>query len=75
MILYNMKKNRNKIEEMEKKILDNSKTKDKLAIIMDPLLLWIEEMKNSFSSIFVNKSSNDYMITLEIEKFENNLRK
>jgi len=70
-----MKKNRNKIEEMEKKILDNSKTKDKLAIIMDPLLLWIEEMKNSFSSIFVNKSSNDYMITLEIEKFENNLRK
>jgi len=68
-----MTKDQNKIEEMEKKILDNSKTKDKLFTIMDPLVLWIEDMKKAFSSIFVNKSWNNNKITLEMDKFENNL--
>jgi len=34
-----MTQEKNKIEEMEKKILDNLKTKDKLFTIMDPLVL------------------------------------
>lgn len=65
-----MTQNKNKIEEMEKKILDNLKTNDRLAIIMDPLLLWIEEMKKAFSSIFISKWWSDYKITLKMDKFE-----
>lgn len=66
------KQNKNKIEEMEKKILNNSKTKDRLFKMMDPLVLWIEEMKKSFSSILINKSW-DNKITLEMDKFENHI--
>ena len=68
-----MMQDKNKIEEIEKKILDNSKTKDKLFTIMDPLVLWIEEMKKSFYPIFVNKSWNNNRITLEMDRFEKNL--
>lgn len=68
-----MPTNKNKIEELEKRILNDSKTKDKLAVIMDPFLLGIEEMQKSFSSIFIAKNWQDNRITIEMDKFENSL--
>ncbi len=72
-----MWENKNKIEEIEKQILNNSKTKDRLFKMMDPLVLWIEEMKKSFSIILSDKIWEN-KITLEMDKFENkvnNLKK
>lgn len=70
-----MSQNKNKIEELEKKVLDNSDIKNKLFIILDPLVLWIEEMTKSFSSLFTDWNNDNYKITLEMDEFENNLKK
>ena len=61
-------KNKNKIEELEKKIL--TKQKDVLADTLDPIIAWFEEMKKSFSSIFLSSDGTN-RITYSMEKFEN----
>ena len=60
-------KNKNKIDELEKKVLNEKKTY--LVDIMDPLLAWIDEMKKSFSSIF-SHTSWENKINIMMEKYE-----
>ena len=60
-------KNKNKITELEKKLLEEKKTY--LADIMDPLFAGVDEMKRSFSSIF-SHSDGENKINLLMEKYE-----
>jgi len=63
-----MIKNKNKIEDLEKKVLWKQ-TEDRLLTALDPLLLWLEDMKKTFFSIFVNKNW-DNKITISMDNFE-----
>ena len=62
-----MKKNNLNLKDLEKGIINNNK-KD-LLNVMSPLLLWIEEFKKSFASIFWNWKW-DNMISISMDKFE-----
>jgi len=59
--------NKNKISELEKKVLKEKKSY--LIDIMDPLLAGVDEMKKSFSSIF-NDNGGENKINLLMEKYE-----
>ena len=59
--------NKNKINDLEKKILEEKKSY--LADAMDPLFAGINEMKKSFSSIF-SHSDWENKISLIMEKYE-----
>jgi hypothetical protein len=47
-----------------------TKQKDVLADTLDPIIAWFEEMKKSFSSIFLSSDGTN-RITYSMEKFEN----
>lgn len=68
-----MNKKTNKLEELEKS-LHTKKTKDKLFNIMDPFVLGIDEMKKSFSNLFVSNKGNN-KITLNMDRFEKKWKK
>ena len=57
-----------KIEDLEKKVIWKQ-TEDKLATALDPLLLGLEDMKNTFFSIFDNKKWEN-KITISMDVFE-----
>jgi len=59
--------NKNKIKELEKKVLESNKWN--LVEIMDPLMAGLEEMRRSFSSIFWDNWWEN-KINLFMEKFE-----
>ncbi len=60
--------NEKKIEDLEKKVIWKQ-TEDKLLTALDPLLLWLEDMKITFFSIFDNKKW-DNKITISMDSFE-----
>jgi hypothetical protein len=60
--------NKNKIEDLEKKVIWKQ-TEDKLLTALDPLLLWLEDMKITFFFIFDNKKW-DNKITISMDNFE-----
>lgn len=63
-----MSVNKNKIEDLEKKIVWKQ-TEDKLVLVLNPLLLGLEDMRKTFFSIFDNKKW-DNKITISMDNFE-----
>jgi len=60
--------NKNKIEDLEKKVVWKQ-TEDKLLTALDPLLLWLEDMRTTFFSIFSDKKWEN-KITISMDHFE-----